>query len=275
MSVGTINKVDFSGCNIRSWEALSKQVRLHDKKGKNLLAKLDEFPNSVLVSGCQRSGTTMLSRIITTSDGMVDYWFGKDDELDAALILSGEVNYSPKSSEERHCFQTTYLNERYPEYFSKGQSHKLIWVLRNPYSVVYSMAYNWGSFARNELFSAIGKPVMPKSELEKCRFLGKPLISKLKKSCFSYNGKISQLPIIKETLGADRVWVVDYDELVRNKKVLLPKIYEFIELPYKESYCEKIKSSSIGKADKMSEKHKAYVKEHCIPVYEEMLALVS
>ncbi len=217
----------------------------------------------------------MLSRIITTSDGMINYWFGKDDELDAALILSGEVNYLPGSPEERHCFQTTYLNERYPEYFLKNQSHKLIWVLRNPYSVVYSMAYNWGRFSRNELFDAIGRPVMSEKELEQSRFLGQTLISKFKKACFAYNGKISQLSIIKEKLGADRVWVVDYDELVKNKTTLLPKIYEFIDLPYNESYCEKIKSSSIAKADKMSVKHKAYVKKHCMPVYEEMLSLVS
>lgn len=275
MSVDRTNKVDFSGCNIRSWEALSQQVRQHDTKGKNLLAKLDAFPNSVLVSGCQRSGTTMLSRIITSSDGMVNYWFGKDDELDAALILSGEVKYLPQSQEERHCFQTTYLNEQYPEYFVNDSSHKLIWVLRNPYSVVYSMAYNWKRFARDELFDSVGRSVMPKEELEQCRFLGQVFISKLKKACFAYNGKISQLPAIKEKLGSDRVWVVDYDELVKNKTTLLPKIYEFIDLPYKESYCDKIKSSSMAKADKMSVKHKAYVKQHCMPVYEAMLDLVS
>ncbi len=275
MSTGKANKVDLKGCNIRSWEAFGRQVRQHDEKGKNLLAQLDKFPSSILVTGCQRSGTTMLSRIITTSDGMVNYWFGRDDELDAALILSGEVDYSPQSPKERHCFQTTYLNERYLEYFTKDSSHRLIWVLRNPYSVVYSMAYNWKRFARNELFDAVGKQVMPKEELEKSRFWGRPFISKLKKACFAYNGKISQLPQIKEKLGSDRVWVVDYDELVKNKTRLLPEIYEFIDLPYKDSYCEKIKSSSIGKADKMSAQHKEYVAKHCFPLYEKMLELVS
>ena len=40
----------------------NKEVR---SRGYNLINRLDDFPNSVFVTGCQRSGTTMLSRIIT------------------------------------------------------------------------------------------------------------------------------------------------------------------------------------------------------------------
>jgi len=66
---------------IKSWNDFTRRVR---PKGCVLLGRLDEFPRPILVTGCQRSGTTMLSRIITQSEGMTDYWFGKDDESDAA-----------------------------------------------------------------------------------------------------------------------------------------------------------------------------------------------
>ena len=122
--------------DIQSWKRFHKEVRL---KGCHLLRMLGKFKNPVLVAGCQRSGTTILSRVITQSDGMVNYPSRPDDELDAALILSGVEEHESRG---RYCFQTTYLNECYTEYFRDEYDYKLIWVLRNPFSVVYSMKYN-------------------------------------------------------------------------------------------------------------------------------------
>ena len=134
----------------QSWKRFHNEVRTN---GCNLLDNLIEYPDSVLVSGCQRSGTTILARVITQSEGMVNDWRRSDDELDAALILSGKEK---RKNVGRYCFQTTYLNECYGEYFNKNYKFKLIWVLRNPLSVIYSMRYNWGSLSFNELYDACG-----------------------------------------------------------------------------------------------------------------------
>jgi ligand-binding sensor domain-containing protein len=48
-----------------------------------------------------------------------NYWFGRDDELDAALILSGHVDHQQNG---RYCFQTTYINECFREYFEACSS---------------------------------------------------------------------------------------------------------------------------------------------------------
>jgi hypothetical protein len=58
---------------ITTWHQFEQTVRA---RGCNLLRRLGNFPRSILVAGCQRSGTTMLSRIITQSEGMTNYWFG-------------------------------------------------------------------------------------------------------------------------------------------------------------------------------------------------------
>jgi len=105
---------------IITWKKFAPEVR---PGGCNLLARLDEFPNSILVSGCQRSGTTMLLRLITQSEGMVNYWFGRDDELDAALILSG---FEPHTPHGRYSFQTTYLNECAHEYYDHVNGHNYL-----------------------------------------------------------------------------------------------------------------------------------------------------
>src|SRR5690606_4816997 len=79
------------------WPRFHREVR---GEGRRLLCRLDRFPDAVLISGCQRSGTTMLSRIIRESAGMANYRRRDDDELDAALILAGVE--SPSERSEQH-----------------------------------------------------------------------------------------------------------------------------------------------------------------------------
>ena len=218
----------------------------------------------MLVAGCQRSGTTMLSRVITQSDGMVKYWFGHDDELDAALILSGQESHDPKG---RYCFQTTYMNQCYREYFEHPGKFQLIWVLRNPYSVVYSLAYNWSRFARNELFHACGVGAMSGNDRECFDRYGAWLIGKLRRACYSYNGKVSQLFELAGQLDERTLMVVDYDELVRAKEKLLPLVYDFIQLPYQPRYAEAIHSKSLKKAERFNDRQHMLVEAICEPVY--------
>lgn len=254
---------------ISTWKEFARRVR---SRGCSLLARLDDFPRSVLVAGCQRSGTTMLSRIITGSDGMVNYWFGPDDELDAALILSGWVPHEPRG---RYCFQTTYLNECYGEYFQYRNGHKLIWVLRNPYSVVYSLLHNWTRFALNELFRACGAPYLEGRQQRFYRWFGTLGVSRLHRAVLAYNGKVSQVFELHEGLGPERVLVVDYDDLVRHRETILPQIYAFIDLAYREDYARAIHTKSLGKANRLSGRERWLIQRYCVPVYEKARKLVS
>jgi hypothetical protein len=70
---------------ITSWQQFRQ---LTQSRGCRLLRRLGDFPRSILVAGCQRSGKTILSRIMTQSDGTVNCWFGTDGELAAELILT-------------------------------------------------------------------------------------------------------------------------------------------------------------------------------------------
>jgi hypothetical protein len=246
---------------ITSWDQFDEHVR---SRGIPLLKRLDEFPKSVLVTGCQRSGTTMLTRVITQSAGMVNYWFGPDDELDAALILSGYVDHQP---EGRYCFQTTYVNQHFHEYYEHSKGHKIIFVLRNPLSVIYSMLYNWKDHALNRLFNFCGVANLSGSYKWLYKYFGINGVSKLYRACFAYNGKVSQLHDLKKRLGSDQLLVVDYDDIVLNKNVLLPKIYEFIQLDFAPKYSDLILSKSVEKKDKLSKKERSTVSRLCLPVY--------
>ena len=254
---------------ITNWEEFRQQI--HDSNRK-LLARLDNFPNAVLVTGCQRSGTTMLSRIITQSEGMVNYYFGADDELDAALILSGYVNHQ---SHGRYCFQTTYLDEHYNEYFEHDNDHKILWVLRNPYSTVYSLLYNWPSRSLQLTFRSLVVSSFNGLDKWTCRLLGTKRFSKVQQACMVYNKKVSQLFELRLRLGTSRFFIVDYDELVLNKEIILPEMYQFIKLAYKQAYASKIHAKSLNKLNDLSADEFETIKLLCESHYLKAKTLCS
>lgn len=252
---------------INSWAQFDRKIRF---SGRELLGELDHYRNAILVAGCQRSGTTALSRLITRSDGMVKFQYGVDDELDAALLLSGWVPHQPRG---RYCFQTTYLNNSYPEYF-EHDGYKLIWVLRNPGSVIYSMLYNWKRSALNRLFRHCGADLLDDEDKWKYKHFGAISIPRMIRACLSYNAKVSQCFMLSERIGKDRFLVVDYENIINNKDSVLPMIYDFVGLAYKSDYKELIHPGSLNKANKFYGKHRELLDNLCVPIYERACKLV-
>jgi hypothetical protein len=253
---------------IRNWKQFARKIR---PRG-GLLSRLDNFPNCVMITGCQRSGTTMLSRIITQSNGMVDYRFGKDDELDAALILSGQQEISEIG---RYCFQTTYLNDGFREYLSYNNGYRLVWVLRNPFSVVYSLVHHWRRWALNELFRSCGADLLENRLACRYKRWGSLGIPKALRGCLSYNGKIMQLFELKQKLPKGSIKVVEYDEIVKSPDTHLKRIYEYIDLPYHKRYCDSIHAKSTEKKDRMSDKERDLVSRISLPLYEKAKGMLD
>jgi hypothetical protein len=67
--------------------------------------------------------------------------------------------------------------------------------------------------------------------------------------------------------------VVDYDELVLNKESILPKIYQFIDLPYNPVYHSKIHQDSIQKKSRLTDKEIRIIRHMAQPIYEKALLL--
>ena len=142
-------QINWNGAPVKNWAEFHRIVKRPERA---LLGRLDDYDGSVLVAGCQRSGTTAVARLLSRSHDVADHTFGHDDELDGALLLAGYVD---RFTSGKHCFQTTYLNDWFPEYFDH-EAFRLIWIVREPRSVVHSMLYNWKRGALNRLFDACG-----------------------------------------------------------------------------------------------------------------------
>jgi hypothetical protein len=214
----------------------------------------------------------MLARIITQSAGMTNYWFGKDDELDAALILSGYVAHAPRG---RYCFQTTYLDECYQEYYEHHAPFKIIWVIRNPYSVVTSLMYNWRPSSLSSTFSSCGAELLGGVEKKIYSIGGAKWVSRPRQASLLYKAKTLQLFELVEKLGPEKVFVVDYDELVLDSDMILRQIYQFVDLDYDPAYAGKIHSKSLDKKSRLTEREKMIVKNIAEPVYQKAQSLKS
>ena len=253
---------------IDSWAEFERRVR---RGNDNLLATLDKFESPILVAGCQRSGTTVVTRILSQSDGVTGLKIGPDDELDAALVLAGNLEIP---LEGRYCFQTTYLNERYVEYYQHS-NYKLVWLVRKPESVIFSMLYNWRRGALNRLFTGCGVRYLSENEKKIYDKLGPWFFSRINMACLSYKAKIAQLEDMTQKLNCGRFVSVDYDDLISNKESLLPRIFEFLGVEFKDEYLHKLHSKSITKSNRMSDKYKKIIKDMCDDDYHKARRLLS
>jgi hypothetical protein len=261
-------KMDESITQITTWDQFNQIIRPSNIK---LLGKLQDFPNSILVTGCQRSGTTILTEIIAHSEGLSKFQITSDSELDAALILSGYINIK---ADGRYCFQTTYLNEKYYEYYEHLDGHRIIWLLRNPFSVVYSMLYNWGN-KPDRLFNSCGVSHLKGIDKFRYKLLGLKGVSMLRRACWAYIGKTSQLFDLNEKYDHERLLVVDYDDLVNRKNVILPAIYKFIGLDYSLEYENKIHINSLSKINNLSKHYRRIINSLSYHTYEKARSLLS
>jgi len=213
----------------------------------------------------------MLTRLISSSRGFRRFALTHDDELDAALILAGAIRLP---AADRYCFQTTYLNERRDEYRLLGPDQRLIWVIRNPHSVVYSMVHNWRRYALEELYRSCGRDaagddaVVPRWQC----LLGDGWAEK---ASHAYRGKAGQVFELRKMLGPDRLMVVDYDALVREPATWLPRVFAFIGVPADPVVAARVRRDSIAKSQRLSEAERALVDRLAQPTYERTLALVS
>jgi hypothetical protein len=196
----------------RGHEAISSWSDFYSAVGDQpFLAKLDDYPDALLTAGCDWSATTAIARLFKRLPPFADSSWGHDDELDGALLLAGRRE---RRAAGRNCFQTTYLLDRYREYFVHDD-FKLVWIVREPRATVRSLLASRGRAlpARNAL-GLSGKSA------------GGPGASRLEKACAAYLASIRQTTELKERLG-ERLAIVDYDELAADRNRLLPALCRF------------------------------------------------
>ena len=206
----------------------------------------------------------MLAKVIAGHDAITDFSWSKDAELDAAILLSG---LKRASSNGRHCFQATYLNEQYLEFNEIDKTFKLIWLVRNPESVVCSMLYNWKRFALNELFLSCGQQLLNSEQRSKLNKWGLLSVRPIQRACLAYTGKVQQLNALVSSLSSDQIKIIDYDTLVQNSEPNLKAVCDFIEIPWNSNFGNEINKRSLAKAERISKSERTLIAQLCGTAY--------
>jgi hypothetical protein len=250
-----------------TWQRFHRGVR---RPGASLLRNLPRYARCVLVGGCQRSGTTMVTRLIAGSSGFTRLALTTDDNLDAALVLAGLIDLP---QDRRYCFSTAHLNERFAEYRALHTDQRLIWVLRNPYSVVFSMLHNWRRFGLNELYQGCGVQSATSARLRRTGMIWPLGPSRIEKACLAYRGKVAQILAIRGLLLPEQLLTVDYDHLITSPLECLPRIFAFVEAPYDVERARQLRADSVNKADRLSASARRLIEQIALPTYRECLRL--
>jgi hypothetical protein len=185
---------------ITSWE----QFHLATAQ-RPLLARLDDYGDALLIAGCDRSAATAVTRLFKRLSCFADSGYGHDDELDGALLLAG---LRGREHPGRHCFQTSYVDRRFEEYFDHS-GYRLIWIVREPRAAVCSLLGDRQKKPGRSAASTLGQGA-----------------SRLEKACAAYIAAIEQTLELEERLGA-RVAIVDYDALAADRARLVPALCRF------------------------------------------------
>lgn len=245
-----------------TWKKFYKYARSSDCA---MLARLSDFPGAILVGGCQRSGTTLMARLIRRDSDMEIFNITKDDELDAALILSGLHQYK---ANKRVCFQTTYINECFYEYKQIERSQKIIWVIRNPYSVVWSMLYNWRRSALELLFEGCGREYLSSRESLIYNIIPRFSVSGIKKACLAYRSRLKEVAEITQWLPKDQLMLVDYDDFLKSPENEMNEICRFSGINYSQNLVSDVNPISKTKADRLSQSQRRLITELAMPEYD-------
>ena len=254
--------------SVRNWQQFDRSFRSSDAR---LLSELSQFPDAILVAGCQRSGTTVVTRILREAIDMPDLRFTKDDELDAALILNGAIEFDTSA---RCCFQTTYVNDHAPEYF-EHDNYKLIWIIRRPEAVVRSMLFHWRRGALNRLFRACGRHALDEKGTRRFNRFGTHGFRRAEMACLSYNVKTAQVHEMAAQLGPERLYILDYDDLIDRSDILLPDIFSFASVPYDDQFLRRLRKRSQPNREQLNESTRKRIRESCEPEYRQAVNLAK
>lgn len=236
-----------------------------------MLARLSGFPAAILVAGCQRSGTTVVTRILRDAIEMHCPKYTRDDELDAALILCGAV---PFEATGRCCFQTTYVNDHFREY-AEHDDFRMIWIIRNPEAVIRSMLYHWRRGALKRLFRACGRHALDERGIRRLERFGTLGFGRAEMACLSYNVKTAQVHDLAAWLGPDRLYILDYDDLIGGGEDLLPEMFSFCSVAYDERFRRRLIKRKKPGGDQLDTRLRKKIHDICDSEYGRALGLAK
>ena len=94
-------------------------------------------------------------------------------------------------------------------------------------------------------------------------------------ACLSYNVKTSQIHEIAAHLGPERLYILDYDDLIRRRDTLLPDMFAFASVPWDDRFLARLRKRNKRGSRQLSGPVRARIRAFCEPEYIRALELAK
>jgi hypothetical protein len=212
-----------------------------------------------------------MARVLASHRAFVPYGSSRTLELDSALLLAG---LATPPGPGRYVFHTTYVNGDVDEYHRLAPECRLIWMLRRPESVVYSMLYNWSSRALDALFASCGTDALPADVCARYARWGRLAVRRPLRAASAYAGKTAQVVDLARVFGPQRLMIVEYDEFVRDPAPVMQRVCRFLDIDMDAAMIAGVHRSSLRHGDRLPPRIADLVNRLCAPVYASSLEVM-
>ena len=201
----------------KKWDEIN-EIWLSTLNGETYLNRLHELEHpSILVLGCQRSGTTWINLLLGK---MINRLLALDENQSFDFLFDG-LRLDSHLGHHTYTLQTTFLVSERASYLSIPVDTLCIFVLRNPFSVCWSLLYHFSAFdtvwhARQRRFD----PALVE------HFGMNP--SKLEKAMCLYLDSLHTARFLLEHSPGKTI-IVDYDQLVLHCAESVEQIFRLIK----------------------------------------------
>jgi hypothetical protein len=145
-------------------------------------------------------------------------------------------------------------------------------MLREPRSVVHSLLQSWKRSGSNRSFDARDADVVDPKKARRTYVGTHGGCSRLDRACASYVAETEQTFALRERLGA-RMAIVDYDDLVAHRDILLPQLCEFAEIPYDRDLTRQLHGKRARNSARLAAWEARHVDDLCDEVYRKARSL--
>lgn len=247
----------------RDWTEINVSILPSIKAGSHFEVLPPAPYTNLLVFGCQRSGTTWISKCIG------EYFpsaFSFTEEQTFHFLLNGYI--LPKIQAQYLVFQTTFINTEVESYYNAPINTKILLLLRNPYSVCHSLIYN---FQLLEIVYGYRKNTMIEAD-----FVDNTITTELKMSLEIYRHSIRNALEIISSFNSSRIQVIIYDDAILDLKTTLTKIANFMdtELP-QENFIPRSNTDYTTKWRNLSQEYIDLIQHHAVPLWNQVLDLAA
>lgn len=253
------SKNDPSFENYKRWKEINNSILPKIKKGSHFQKLPTSKYKNLLLFGCQRTGTTWATNILGK---YLPNTFAFSEKQTFYFLLDNYI--IPEVYADLLIFKTTFINQEIESHENCLANTHFLLMVRNPFSVVYSLVHNFGMLAEVSVYYESRRKESDLVETDN---------KKLKMAVEIYRQSMRVSLDMLKKFDQSKMKVVFYDDMVLNTQEVLADIANFLDLDITD--CQKTitngNSLSLNKWHQLSQEELKFIRDYAQPIWKQFL----